>query len=67
MLCLLAARDVGLNLCSPLHPGENGSSSENSRAGAFLITAPLSHTPESTLRSTNTLRSFALPGIMADI
>jgi len=45
----------------PTSPGEKAS--DNSRAHAFLITAPLSHTPKSTLRSTNTSRSFALPGL----
>lgn len=42
-------------------PRGNTSGSGNSTPDAFLITAPLSHTPKSTLWSTNTSRSFALP------
>lgn len=38
----------------PTSPRGNTNGSGNSRADAFLITAPLSHTPKSTLRSTNT-------------
>ncbi len=45
----------------PTSPRGNTNGSGNSRADAFLITAPLSHTPKSTLGSTNTSRSLALP------
>lgn len=38
-----------------------GNTSGNSTASAFLITAPLSSTPQSTLWSTNTSHLFALP------
>ena len=45
----------------PTSPRGNTRGSGNSGADAFLITAPLSHTPPSTLRSTNTLHLFAVP------
>lgn len=45
----------------PTSPRGHTSGSGNSRADAFPITAPLSHTPKSTLWSTNALLSSALP------
>lgn len=53
MLCLPSGRDVSVSLCSQLHRGGYTSGSDNSRAHAFLITAPLLHAPKSTLCSTN--------------
>lgn len=68
-MCLYKLVSVMLARCplrrpksvEPTSPRGNTSGSGNSGADAFLITAPLSHTPKSTLRSTNTSRSFASP------